>query len=92
MPRNPSSVAVAKRGQVGACAERLACASHDHCVHIGVGFGGVDGRAQCGGDFCGYRVTALGIVDRDEGDVIVDLGQYWIGHGFSLVTGYSRER
>ena len=82
----------AKRGQVGACAERLARAGHDDRVHIGIGFRGVDGRAQGGRDFRGDGVAALGVVDRDEGDVIVDLGQYWIGHGLSLVTGCCRER
>jgi len=82
----------AERGQVGACAERLACASHDECVHIGVGFGGVDGRAQSRRDFRGYGVAAFWVVDRDEGDVIVDLDQYWIGHRLSLVTGCCRER
>jgi hypothetical protein len=61
-------------------------------VHVGVGFRGVDRGAQGGRDLGGDGVAALGVVDRDEGDVIVDLDQYWIGHGLSLVTGPPGER
>jgi hypothetical protein len=81
----------AQRGEVGAGAERLSGAGHDERVHIGVGFSGVNRRPQCGRDLRGDGVAALGIVDRDDGDVVVDLDQYWIGHGLSLVTGFLGE-
>ena len=58
----------------------------------GFGFRGVDRRAQRRRDLGGDRVAAVGVVDGDEGDVVVDLDQYRIGHGLSLVTGHSRER
>jgi hypothetical protein len=41
-------------------------------VHVGVGLGGVDGLAQGRGDFLGDRVAAVGIVDGDRRDVVVD--------------------
>ena len=66
-----------ERGEIGAGAERLARTGHDHCVHLGVGFRGVDRRAQGSRDLRGDRVAALGVVDGDEGDVVVDLDQYW---------------
>jgi hypothetical protein len=55
-------------------------------VHVRVGFRCVDRRAKGSGDFCGYGVAALRIIHGDEGDVIVDLDQYRIGHGLSLVA------
>ena len=57
-------------------------------MHVGVRFGGVDRRAQPGRYLGGDGVAAVGVVDGDEGDVIVDLDKYAIGHRLSLVTGY----
>ena len=76
---------LAERGEVGAGAERLACAGHDQRVHVGVGLGGVDGRAQGRGDLGGDGVAAVGVVDGDEGDAVVDVDQYRIGHGPAYV-------
>ena len=59
-------------GAVGARADRLACARDDERVHVGVGLGGVDGRAQGRGDFLGDRVAAVGVCDGDRRDVVVD--------------------
>jgi hypothetical protein len=41
-------------------------------VHVGVGLGGVDARAQGRGDFLGDRVAAVGVCHGDTGDVVVD--------------------
>ena len=43
-------------------------------------------RAEGGRHLCGDGVATLGVVDRDEGDVVVDFYQYWIGHCLSLMT------
>jgi len=41
-------------------------------VHVGVGLGSVDGRAQGRGDFLGDRVAAVGVCHGDRRDVVVD--------------------
>ena len=59
MPRKPSSVA-APSAVRSAPAQMPCLRRHDQRVHIGVGFGGVDGCAQSGRDFRGDGVAALG--------------------------------
>ena len=76
---------LAERGQVGACAERLACAGDDEGMHVGVRLGGIDGCAQPGRDLGGDGVAAVGIVDGDQCDVVFDLYKDAIGHRFRLV-------
>jgi hypothetical protein len=56
-------------------------------MDAGIVLGGVDRGAQGGGDLRGDRVAAVGIVDRDEGDAVLDLHQYEIGHASRVVTG-----
>ena len=67
--------------EVGAGAERLAGAGHDHRVDVGIVLDGLDGRAQRRRDLGGHRVAAIGIVDRDERDAVFDIHQHQIRHG-----------
>ena len=64
---------VTKGGEIGTRAERLARPGHDHRVHVGVVLRRLDRRAQRRGDVRRDRVAAIGVVERDQRDAVLDL-------------------
>ena len=65
-------------GEVRAGTERLARAGDDERVHVVVGLRGIDRGPQRRRDLGRDRVAAIGIVDGDEGDAVLDMDQYRI--------------
>jgi hypothetical protein len=70
-----------QRAEVGTGAERLACSGDHHGVHLGIGFGLLDGGAQQRRHLAGHRVTSIWVVDSNERDVTVDAAQHQVGLG-----------
>jgi hypothetical protein len=63
---------IAQRAEIGTGAKRFTGTGDDDGVHIGVGLGPFHGGTQLRRHLTGDGVASVGVVDRDQCDVIVD--------------------